>query len=105
MNVTPEEVLRVARLAALAVDEGALPVLTDQVRQILEFVAQLDQIDSGTDEPDVASRPRLPLREDVPQRFSFPLELSRIAPAFKDGLFLVPQVEGVGESHREPEER
>src|SRR5436305_1483217 len=44
MSVTHEEVLRIARLAELDVDEATLPVLTEQMSRILEFVGQIGDV-------------------------------------------------------------
>ena len=41
MNVSREEVLKIAALAELEVDEEALPALADQMSRILEYVAQI----------------------------------------------------------------
>src|SRR5216117_2749083 len=44
MSVTHEEVLKIAQLAELDVDETTLPVLTEQMSRILEFVAQIGAV-------------------------------------------------------------
>ena len=44
MSVTREDVLKIARLAELEVEEAALPVLTEQMSRILDFVAQISAV-------------------------------------------------------------
>ena len=92
MSIGRDEVLHVARLAELAVREGELDRLVDQMNRIVDYVAQLDQVPA-----DRRAAPFLPgpvsaaLREDVPG----PVPLARppgdFAPEFTDGFFLVPR--------------
>ena len=92
MSIGRDEVLHVARLAELAVREGELDRLVDQMNRIVDYVAQLDQVPA-----DRRAAPFLPgpvsaaLREDVPG----PVPLARppgdFAPAFTAGFFLVPR--------------
>ena len=44
MSVSRDEVLRIAQLAELDVDEDALPEMADQMSRILDYVAQLSAI-------------------------------------------------------------
>ncbi|MBI4421751.1 MAG: Asp-tRNA(Asn)/Glu-tRNA(Gln) amidotransferase subunit GatC [Gemmatimonadetes bacterium] len=101
MSVTRSEVEHIARLAALAVDEASLPVLTEQIGRILEYVSQLDAVQAAGTEASAATGdypgPRQPLRPDQVRRTSLAVPLERIAPAFKDGLFLVPRLTGLGD--------
>ena len=105
MSVTRAEVEHITRLAALAVDEKSLPALTEQIRQILEYVSQLASVE---DPPDLATGaypgPRQPLRDDVPRPGPLGFSLGDMAPAFHDGLFLVPRLGGVGSGAPEPNE-
>ena len=41
MSVSRDEVLKIARLAELHVDDAALPALVEQMFRILNFVAQI----------------------------------------------------------------
>lgn len=100
MSVTPKDVERIARLAALAVEPGALPALTRQIAGIIHYVSQLEAVDTaGASPPDTSPQtgPWLPLRSDEPRRALLSVPLDQIAPAFQDGLFLVPRLGGVGE--------
>ena len=99
MSIGRNEVLHVARLAALAVREGELDRLVDQLNRIVDYVAQLDQVPA-----DHMAEPFLPgpraaeLREYV----ATPVPLARspveFAPEFRDGFFLVPRHSAMDES-------
>ena len=107
MSVTRKEVERVTRLAALAVDDASLPVLTQQISRILEFVSQLEAVDAGEVRPQDAS-PQVAhwqaLRPDIPRKAHLALPPARFAPAFRDGLFLVPRLGGLGSDQVEDDE-
>ena len=99
MSIGRNEVLHVARLAELAVGEGELDRLVDQMNRIVDYVAQLDQVpvDSMAD-PFLPGPASAALREDVPD----PVPLARLpaefAPEFRDGFFLVPRHGAMEES-------
>ena len=94
MNVSRADVERIAQLAALDLDDESLPALTRQIGRILEYVSQLERVQGAAEMSGIAHPP--PLRPDVVQRFDLAIPPSRLAPAFKDGLFLVPRLGGVG---------
>lgn len=101
MSVTPEEVQQIARLAELSVDEEHLPELAAQMSRIVDYIAQLAPVSGGEHARPFLSGPdAIRMRADVvaPQ----PLEgrLADLAPAFREGFFLVPKLgafEGAGE--------
>ena len=105
MSVTKAEVERIARLAALAVDEKTLAALTRQIGGILDYISQLESV-QGAEEATLQGYPgqRQPLRDDKPQRTPLVVPLKDIAPAFRNGLFLVPRLEGLGSSTEERED-
>ena len=51
MSVSPEDILRLARLAELAIDPADLPTLSTQMDRILTFVAQLSDLGNPADAP------------------------------------------------------
>ena len=105
MSVTRAEVEHIARLAALALDEKSLPALTEQIGQILEYVSQLEAVeDAGDPAGGAYPGPRQPLREDNVRPTPLALPLQELAPAFRDGLFLVPRLGGVGSGAAAPVE-
>lgn len=101
MSVSRADVERIAALAALDVDEASLPALTRQIAGILEYVSQLEKVQGGAEMPGLSHPPAL--RADVVQPADLAVPPGSIAPAFKDGLFLVPRLGGVG-SASAPEE-
>ena len=93
MSVSREEVERIARLAELHVDESALPALTDQMSRILEYVSQIAAV-AGTEtvQPFTPGPVALRYRADDVRPVPLSLTPSQIAPAFRDGFFLVPRL-------------
>jgi aspartyl-tRNA(Asn)/glutamyl-tRNA(Gln) amidotransferase subunit C len=91
MSIGREQVLHVARLAEIGVDDADLPKLVEQLNRIVGYVEQLNQVPDAPAEPFLAGPSAAPLRDDVVA----PVPLSRapaeIAPEFKDGFFLVPR--------------
>lgn len=92
-TVRRADVERIAALAALAMDDEALPRLTEQIRRILKHVSQLEAVqpDRGvTDQFRASPGPDQPLRTDEVRRPHPPIDPATFAPAFQDGLFLGP---------------
>ena len=100
MSVTREEVLRIARLAELEVDEEAMPMLVDQLSRILDYVAQLHEVPAGDSaRPFTGGPDALRLRPDEVRPWPLAFGPETMAPAFRDGFFVVPkltQFEGEG---------
>ena len=92
MKIDREEARRVADLAHLEFDDAGLDRMASEMTKILSYIDQLREVDaSGFEEHDVTVTP---LREDEP-RPSIPREdVARNAPAWRDGLFVVPKVIG-----------
>ena len=92
MSIGRDDVLHVARLAEVAVREGELDRLVDQLNRIVDYVAQLDQVPAdrmaGTFLPGPQS---VGLREDVPGSVPLARPPAELAPEFADGFFLVPR--------------
>ena len=92
MSIGRDEVLHVARLAELAVREGELDRLVDQLNRIVDYVAQLDQVPADhIAEPFLPGPQAAPLREDVPGSVPLARPPAAFAPEFRDGFFLVPR--------------
>ncbi|MGH7629179.1 MAG: Asp-tRNA(Asn)/Glu-tRNA(Gln) amidotransferase subunit GatC [Gemmatimonadales bacterium] len=91
MSIGREQVLHVATLAEIGVDEADLPKLVEQINRIVGYVEQLDQVPDAPAEPFLAGPAASPLRDDLVA----PLPLARppaaLAPEFRDGFFLVPR--------------
>jgi aspartyl-tRNA(Asn)/glutamyl-tRNA(Gln) amidotransferase subunit C len=92
MTIGRDEVLHVAKLAELAVPEGELDRLVDQMNRIVEYVAQLDQV--SVDRAAVGFQPGPPsvsLREDREGAEPLARPPAELAPELRDGFFLVPR--------------
>jgi aspartyl-tRNA(Asn)/glutamyl-tRNA(Gln) amidotransferase subunit C len=93
MSVTRDEVLRIAQLAELDVDEDALQELAEQMSRILDYVAQLSAVPAnGTVKTFVPGPDAIRFRADevAPAPLAFGPE--EFAPAFKEGFFVVPKL-------------
>jgi aspartyl-tRNA(Asn)/glutamyl-tRNA(Gln) amidotransferase subunit C len=93
MSVSREEVLRIARLAELQVDEEALPMLVGQMSAILDYVAQLQEVPAGEIARPFTSGPdEVRLRPDEVRPWPLAFGPEQMAPEFRDGLFVVPKL-------------
>lgn len=92
MKIDRDEARRVADLAHLEFDDAGLDRMAAEMTKILTYIDQLREVDiEGFEEHDATVTP---FREDEP-RPSIDRELvERNAPAWRDGLFVVPKVIG-----------
>ena len=96
--ITPEKVRHVAKLARLALDETQIARLTGQLESILEYVAKIQQVDTGGVEPMAhALSMHNIFREDLIEP-SLPLDkVLQNAPDSDGPFFKVPKVLGAEE--------
>ena len=93
MSVSREEVLRIAQLAELDVDEEALSALAEQMSRILDYAAQLSAVPANetlrvfVPGPDAI---RFRADEVTPSQLAFGPD--KFAPNFKEGFFVVPKL-------------
>jgi aspartyl-tRNA(Asn)/glutamyl-tRNA(Gln) amidotransferase subunit C len=93
MSVTRDDVLRIARLAELEVDEEALPALAEQMSRILDYVAQLNTVPASEGlKPYVPGPDAIRFRPDEVKPWPLAVGPEKLAPAFKDGFFVVPKL-------------
>lgn len=97
MSVTNDDVLHVAQLARLTIDNARLPGLVAELNGILQHIDVLQQATLPGD-LGVRAEAGMPLRaDDVP-----PVALQRrreaFAPATRDGFFLVPRLATHGDA-------
>ncbi len=95
MSVTLKDVEHIAKLARLEFTDDQKKVFTHQLNQILEYVEQLNTLDTTNVEPlsqvvDVSNR----FREDNVEPGLSSEEALRNAPAKTDKFFKVPKVIG-----------
>ncbi len=93
MALTKQEVHKIAYLARLKIDESDVPQYARQLSDILDFVAQMDAVDTAGVEPlahplDATQRLRPDEVTETNQRERF----QAIAPQVENGLYLVPRV-------------
>jgi aspartyl-tRNA(Asn)/glutamyl-tRNA(Gln) amidotransferase subunit C len=93
MSLTRDDVEKIARLARLAVDERDIPEYARNLSNILDFVAQMDSVDTRNVTPmahplDMAQR----LRADEVSENNEREHFQAIAPQVEAGLYLVPKV-------------
>lgn len=94
MSVTRDEVLRIARLAELDVDEETLPELADQMSRILDYVAQLSAVPTnGSLKVFVPGPDAIRVRIDEVNPAPLAVGPDKFAPAFKEGFFVVPRLD------------
>jgi aspartyl-tRNA(Asn)/glutamyl-tRNA(Gln) amidotransferase subunit C len=105
MSVTREDVLRIAQLAELHVEEEQLPTLVEEMSRILDYVAQLSQLPAGeTVKPFLAGPDAVRFRPDDVKPAPLARSPAEMAPAFKDGYFLVPKLDQFAPGDDAPEE-
>jgi len=93
MSVTREDVLKIAQLAELEVDEETLPALAEQMSRILDYVAQLSGVAaSEAVKPFIPGPDALRFRADEVKPIPLAFGPDTLAPSFKEGFFLVPKL-------------
>jgi aspartyl-tRNA(Asn)/glutamyl-tRNA(Gln) amidotransferase subunit C len=98
MSLTTDDVKKIAHLARLSINEQELTAYTQQLSGILDFVEQMNQVDTDQLEPvahslDVTQR----FRKDEVTEPDLRAAYQAIAPQVEAGLYLVPQVIEGGE--------
>ncbi len=93
MSLTIHEVERIARLARLELSETDVAATVTQLNGILDFVEQLQAVDTSAIEPmthavDVVQRLRPDVVTEIDRRAAF----QAVAPETEAGLYLVPKV-------------
>jgi len=92
MNIGPDGVLHVAKLAEIGVADHELPRLVEQFNRIVDYVAQLDEVPADHQAaPFLPGPAQVPLRADTPGPVPLARPPAAMAPEFADGFFLVPR--------------
>ncbi len=93
MSVDAATVKRIAHLARIAVADGAVPHLQGELNAILDFVAQLDEVNVDGIEPMTSVTPMvMKKRQDGVTDGNIADQIVANAPAREDHYFLVPKV-------------
>lgn len=93
MSLDRDDVVKIAHLARLAVDEADIPRYARELSKILGLVEQMNQFDTSDVEPmahplDTSQRLRADVLSESNQREVFQAN----APQVEAGLYLVPKV-------------
>ena len=92
-RISRDEVERVAHLAKLRLTDAEADAMTRQLESVLEYVAQLDAVDTqGVPATSFVIPLATPLREDVPGELLSPELAVANAPAPRGTAFTVPRV-------------
>jgi aspartyl-tRNA(Asn)/glutamyl-tRNA(Gln) amidotransferase subunit C len=93
MAVTREDLLHVAALARIALDEASIPRLVRELNGILEHMEVLQRVDTtGVMGAEAVGDAGMPLRPDggMPYPLTHPRDV--FAPETRDGFFMVPRL-------------
>ena len=93
MSLDSDDIKAIARLARLKIDDADVPLYATNLSNILDLVEQMNAVDTEGVVPmshplDVVQR----LREDVVTESDQRELFQSVAPATRDGLYLVPKV-------------
>jgi aspartyl-tRNA(Asn)/glutamyl-tRNA(Gln) amidotransferase subunit C len=95
MKITEEEVIHVANLARLEIDDTALKKFSGQIREVLDYIDTLNQVDTtGVPPTSHAISQVNAFREDRVQGQLDREDALSNAPETEDGTFVVPKVVG-----------
>ena len=93
MQVDEATVRRIARLARIKITEAEANVLVKELSGILNWVEQLDEVDTSSVEPMTRVVPiELPRRSDVVNDGGIADDIVKNAPMVEDHFFVVPKV-------------
>ena len=93
MPLSTEDVLNIANLARLEIDQADLDRYKQDLSRILEFVEQMNLANVQDIEPMAHPQDMMqPLRIDEIAEVNQREKFQQIAPATQDGLYLVPKV-------------
>ena len=93
MSLARDDVLRVARLARIAIDEAEADAVLEQLGRIFGLIEEMQAVDvSGVEPMAHAQDVTLRLREDVVTEPDQHELFQAAAPRVEQGLYLVPKV-------------
>ena len=93
MPVTREDVLHVASLARLALNDEDVPRLVRELNGILEHMDALRKVDTaGVSAAEAVGDAAMPLRVDAGPPHALAHPRQEFAPEMRDGFFIVPRL-------------
>jgi aspartyl-tRNA(Asn)/glutamyl-tRNA(Gln) amidotransferase subunit C len=94
MSLTRQDVEKIAHLARLSITEAEMPVYVSSLSSIVDFVAELSRVETGSVEP--MAHPldgqRQRLRADEVTETDHREKYQANAPRVQAGLYVVPRV-------------
>ena len=92
-KITKEEVKKVAHLARLELNEPEIDNHSKQLEKILEYIKQLEQIDTNDVPPTTRAIEVINVfRKDEKKDSNFTQELLELGPSREDKYFKVPKI-------------
>lgn len=93
MSVTQKDVVKVARLARIALPDDQVEPMTNELNGILNWIEQLGEVDvEGVEPMTTVVETTLPMRDDVITDGNIQDKVLANAPRSEDGFFVVPKV-------------
>ena len=92
-KISPEDVQKVAKLARLEIDEEDLKKYSNQLERILNYVAQLEKIDTQEVIPTTRAVEVInKTRKDIVEKSKVREELLDLAPVREGDFYRVPKI-------------
>ena len=92
-KISPEDVQKVAKLARLEIDEEDLKKYSNQLERILNYVAQLEKIDTEEVLPTTRAVEVInKTRKDIVEKSKVREELLDLAPVREGDFYRVPKI-------------
>ena len=93
MKIDKNTTLKIAKLTRLKIDESEVIELSSQLSEILDWVEQLNEVNTDNVEPlNSVSKTELPLREDLVNNVDQLKDVMSNAPEKLENYFVVPKV-------------
>ena len=93
MSVDKDTVRRIAKLARIALDEGRVEPMAQELNGIMDWVQQLNEVDvAGVAPMTSVVEQKLKMRDDVVTDGGDAAALMANAPGGEDNFFVVPKV-------------
>ena len=93
MKIDDATVRNIARLARIKVDDAQAKKLEDELNGILQWVEQLNEVDTeGVDPMTCVTDMHAKMRKDVVTDGGYPQDVVKNAPEHTDQFFVVPKV-------------
>lgn len=92
MRLSPDDVRRLAHLAALDVPDAELASVAAELDAVVEYVARLSDLRDAASDPFLPGPDRAPLRPDLVDPAPLARRPAAFAPEFEDGFFTVPRL-------------